>query len=120
MAEWRDTIAHDPLSGMTSQLVKEDGQLYLRHHSDPTRLVEENKRLDTQPQKTRTRLAARIPPQHYYIEWPTEFQMRHGEHPHRVTGEKRPECRRLWKDFVTRKLNSPEFRYLRIDGGRKL
>ena len=121
MAEWKAPIGYDPLNRVENYLIKEDGQLFhhQRRHDGP--LIEENKRLATQPQKAKqSRLAARIPASCYYIDWPLEFQIRHGEHPHRVTGEKRKECRKLWRDFVTSKLNQRDYMHLRVDGGKKL
>lgn len=121
MAEWRERIAFDPDSGMETNMFKEGGQIYLQHTSSYSALVEENKRLNTQPQKSKTmRLVARTPAQFEYIDWPREFQQRHGVHPHRHNGPDRREVRRQWKRFKTAKLNSPDFAYLRVDDGRKL
>ena len=121
MPQWRETLSADPVNRVQAHLERDTEGLVLRHTADIEPLLDENKAMDTTPQQGRQgRLAARIPPHLYFIDWPIEFQMKHGEHPHKVAGEKRKECRKLWKEFVKRKINSPEFRYLRIDDGKKL
>ena len=121
MPEWTFNVGADPVSGTKTRLIKEDGKLFFHYQSPNDALVEENKRLNTQEQRGKTRLGARVPPHLYYIDWPKEFEAKHGHHPMRVeAGPLRKAVRREWREFVIAKINSPEFRYLRIDDQRKL
>lgn len=121
MAQWRDAVGIDALNNVETELFREGDELWLKHTSSFSALLDENKRMNTAQQHGKqSRLAARIPPHLYYIDWPVEFQMRHGEHPHRVAGEKRSDCRKLWRQFINSKLNNADYRHLRVDGGKRL
>lgn len=121
MAEWKYHVGTDPITGTKTELIKESDEIGFKYVSPMEALISENRRLDNQPQHGRnTRLAARIPAHLYHIDWPKEFEKMTGHHPMRTAGKLRRDVREAWKGFIKRKLNSSEFRYLRVDGGRKL
>jgi len=120
MPEWTFEVGTDPVSGTQTRLVKEDGKTFFHYKSPNDALIAENKRLNTQEQRGKTRIGARVPPHLYYIDWPKEFEAKHGHHPQRVSGPIRKAVREEWRLFVIAKLNSSEYRYLRIDNQRKL
>lgn len=119
MAEWTQPVGFDPVNGVYSDLVKEGGEYILRHRGDAQALIDENKKLNTQPQRRGMRLAARTPV-HLEYQWMVEFEAQHGANPGTYAGPDRRAVRDKWKRFKVAKLNSPEFSHLRTDGGRKL
>ena len=118
MAHQREWL---PRSGaVAAEVISEDygstPSVVLRHQQDVTPVLDDNARMRSYQQhgtpKMGAKLAARIPEIHYYIQWPTEFQAKHGMHP------QRPDLSREWARFVRRKLNDRDFSQFRVDTGR--
>ena len=100
---------------------------YIRSEQDCTSLMDENKRLSNEHRgatKNGTAIAARVPALLRYCKWPTEFQMKYGVHPDHppadMKQERRMEVQAKWAEFYKAKLNHPDYRHLRTDGGKRL
>ena len=100
---------------------------YIVGEQDCNALIDENKRLSNQYRglsRNGTAIAARVPAILRYMEWPTEFEMRYGCHPdHPPPGMKQEKLLELgaaWAAFYKSKLNHPDYRHLRTDGGKRL
>lgn len=107
--------------------IEAGGEAYVNSTQDCTRIAEENKALSSEHRgttKNGTAIAARVPSIYRYVKWPAEFQLRHGVHPDRPPRDTRPERRMeiqaAWAEFYRGKLNHPDFRAFRTDGGKRL
>lgn len=109
---------------LTQEFVLEAGnEAYIRSSQNTDALVAENKRLSNDPaglSKHGTAIAARIPVIYHYVIWPDEFEKKHGYNPRRPPLSKREEAGPAWAKFIKGKLNDPDFRHFRTDGGRRL
>lgn len=115
-------------------ICEDDGStptIVLRQTQDVDPILDQNARLRQHTQvgtpKMDAKLAARTPEMLIYNTWATEFQLRHGVHPmrpdlrHLPTERRSAEVtaiKREWRRFKNRKLNDPDYAYLRIHPGR--
>ena len=102
-------------------------EAYVASEQDCTAIAEANKRASNDHKGTTrngTAIAARVPAIYRYVKWPLEFQMRHGVHPDRPPADmklgRRMEVQAAWAQFYKAKLNHPDFRHFRTDGGKRL
>ncbi len=65
-----------------------------------------------------------MPTIYRYIKWPAEFEAKFGCHPDNFPADMKPdrrlEVQAAWAEFYKAKLNHPDFRHFRTDGGKRL